>query len=355
MDNKNMVYALVVIVIVVIAAAGVYIATSGGGNGNGSDGGDDSDETDTPSVTETKRWNIVILDPDGDPDNYQTHYVKVGDRLEEPSINAKEDMTFMGWTVKETGYTWDFGDVVTDDMVLEGNWSELFSVEIDGYTVTVTISDEWADNTTLINWGDTTAESLNAGDNTAVHDYIMSNVTIEVTSIDGDEMWKSTHRLNLDGHYNPVRTHTVWFDTVEGSYLGPQTVNHGEKVLKPGTPIREGYIFDGWTLNGSEYDFDSPVYNEITLRASWVADPDYNGRIVPDARASITETFDGWILDASNSKDAMHYVWYDGKEVIGFGETIELSADDYPGYHTIKLVVYSNTNATDTWSDIIRG
>ena len=32
---------------------------------------------------------------------------------------------------------------------------------------------------------------------------------------------------------------------------------------------RTGYVFTGWTLSGSEYDFDTPVKSNITLVAVW--------------------------------------------------------------------------------------
>ena len=48
-----------------------------------------------------------------------------------------------------------------------------------------------------------------------------------------------------------------------------ETVKVGETVSKPVDPTKEGYTFDGWLLNGTEYDFSKPVNMPITLTASW--------------------------------------------------------------------------------------
>ena len=67
-------------------------------------------------------------------------------------------------------------------------------------------------------------------------------------------------------------TVTVSFDTDGGSEIEAQVITKGGAVVKPETPKKEGYIFDKWTLNGSEYDFGSAVNEDITLKAVW-ADP----------------------------------------------------------------------------------
>ncbi len=41
------------------------------------------------------------------------------------------------------------------------------------------------------------------------------------------------------------------------------------KAQKPANPTRTGYAFVCWTLNGTEFDFDTPVTGNITLLAKW--------------------------------------------------------------------------------------
>jgi uncharacterized repeat protein (TIGR02543 family) len=47
-------------------------------------------------------------------------------------------------------------------------------------------------------------------------------------------------------------------------------VETGKKVMAPADePMRGGYVFDGWTLNGADYDFETPVTGALTLTAKW--------------------------------------------------------------------------------------
>lgn len=65
------------------------------------------------------------------------------------------------------------------------------------------------------------------------------------------------------------RTHTVSFDTNGGdSGVDAQTVTDGQTASMV-TPLRAGYTFDGWYLDGESYDFETPVTGDITLKAAW--------------------------------------------------------------------------------------
>lgn len=61
----------------------------------------------------------------------------------------------------------------------------------------------------------------------------------------------------------------IIFDANGGSRVESQIIKAGEKVSKPIDPTRDGYTFVGWTLNDNDYDFESIVNNEITLKAIW--------------------------------------------------------------------------------------
>ena len=61
----------------------------------------------------------------------------------------------------------------------------------------------------------------------------------------------------------------VTFDTDGGSYLEPVSLPQGSKLDKPYNPTKEGYEFVCWKLNGSEFNFDNPITENITLVATW--------------------------------------------------------------------------------------
>lgn len=49
----------------------------------------------------------------------------------------------------------------------------------------------------------------------------------------------------------------------------PQTVARGGVVSRPADPVKSGYTFKNWLLNGEVYDFNTPVTSDITLVASF--------------------------------------------------------------------------------------
>ena len=69
---------------------------------------------------------------------------------------------------------------------------------------------------------------------------------------------------------------TVTFDSQGGNKIVPQMILllRGQKVPDPGTPVCEGYIFDGWTVGGNPYEiwnFNDGVTDTMVLLAKWKA------------------------------------------------------------------------------------
>lgn len=63
---------------------------------------------------------------------------------------------------------------------------------------------------------------------------------------------------------------TVTFNVDGGSYIPTQTVKDGDFAVKPKSPLKPGYEFVGWYLNGKEFDFTrTPIEQDITLTAKW--------------------------------------------------------------------------------------
>lgn len=65
------------------------------------------------------------------------------------------------------------------------------------------------------------------------------------------------------------KRYEVTFDSDGGSSVEAQVLKPLEKVIKPEDPVKNGYMFVGWTLNGNIYNFDSKVVESITLKAKW--------------------------------------------------------------------------------------
>ena len=70
-----------------------------------------------------------------------------------------------------------------------------------------------------------------------------------------------------DGKYTVKTARTVAF-TIDGATYTNIVVATGEAVSQPADPVSDAYAFTGWTLNGSAYDFATPVTADIELEAT---------------------------------------------------------------------------------------
>ncbi len=68
---------------------------------------------------------------------------------------------------------------------------------------------------------------------------------------------------------NKFRSYNVYFDTDGGSNVEVQNIIINNKAISPVNPIKSEYLFDGWYLDGEEFDFDTKIKEDITLTAKW--------------------------------------------------------------------------------------
>lgn len=71
--------------------------------------------------------------------------------------------------------------------------------------------------------------------------------------------------------YGEVPTYTVTFDAQDGSEPTVVSAKLNYSVAEPADPVRAGYTFDGWMLNGSAFDFATLIDSDLTLTAQWTA------------------------------------------------------------------------------------
>ena len=98
---------------------------------------------------------------------------------------------------------------------------------------------------------------------------------------------EGTMAMALIGGETSVPTYTVTFDYDGGSAVAAQNVESGKTASKPTDPIKEGYTFRGWYLGETEYNFETPVSGDITLKAKWeavVEEPKHTCDIKPVAK-----------------------------------------------------------------------
>ena len=61
----------------------------------------------------------------------------------------------------------------------------------------------------------------------------------------------------------------VTFNSNGGSVVDPVKTGLAKTIKKPENPVKEGYHFVGWYLDGEKFDFDTEITENITLQAEY--------------------------------------------------------------------------------------
>ena len=86
----------------------------------------------------------------------------------------------------------------------------------------------------------------------------------------GDEFSFDTpieENITLTAIWEEIEYITITFDTDGGTEIEELELEKYSKLIAVETPIKEGYIFVEWQLDGVKYDLDTPIENNITIKA----------------------------------------------------------------------------------------
>ena len=187
-----------------------------------------------------------------------------GKKVVEPENPTKDGYKFVGWYLN--GYKYYFSNTVTKDIVLEAKWEEF-----EEYTIKFNSNGGTYIKKQYVYYGEYVEEPTEPerdgyefegwylnGSKYNFNRKVTSNLVLEAkwNLIDEDEYWN-------DEEFK------VKFDSNGGTSVKTQYVEYGDYVVMPDTPTRSGYEFEGWYLDGTLYDFDEEVYEDITLEAKW--------------------------------------------------------------------------------------
>ncbi len=108
---------------------------------------------------------------------------------------------------------------------------------------------------------------------------------------------------------------TVTFNSDGGSIVEAIEVKKGKTIEKPANPTKEGYTFVEWTLDGSTYNFETEVTENITLVAKWQKNAPQEIVYVPaPENVKMSETEVTW-TPVANATGYVVYVNGNAKEV----------------------------------------
>ncbi len=184
----------------------------------------------------------------------------------------KYGYTFEGWS--DGVNTYDEGDVYTvgnQDVTLSAVWQQIT------YTVTY-VGGEGAVGTAPIENEKSEGVKFEIAQNTFEKTDCRFVGWSDGTSVYevGDEYTMGANDVTFTAVWVEIEYATVSFDlNADGDVTNPdaissQKIEVGNCATKPTNPIREGYAFKGWQLDGADYDFESQVEESITLIAKWV-------------------------------------------------------------------------------------
>ena len=195
----------------------------------------------------------------GDGSPVETQHVTDGLTVTEPETPVREGYRFDGWLLD--GQPYDFSTPVTGDLTLTAAWTKLHTVTFDYGIEGMTGSQQIADGGTL------TEPYVPERDGYTFTGWLLDGRPFDFsTPVTGDMTLTAGWQENEPPA--PV-THTVTFDSAGGSPVEPQTVADGAVAIDPGVPLRDGYKFTGWLLDGEPFDFSTPITGDITLVAGW--------------------------------------------------------------------------------------
>ena len=135
-----------------------------------------------------------------------------------------------------------------------------------------------------------------------------------------------------------TKTFTVTFDLNGGTGTADaQTVGEGKLAVEPADPVRDGFIFNGWYLNGARYDFTSPVKADLALVANWteVQPGSVFYKVTYDANGGSAEWKTANVVDGGTAvlpkAERSGYTfdgWYSGDKLVGkAGEQVKITED----------------------------
>ena len=281
--NKNVIIyiSIVVLIVIVLVIFGIFnIVLQNGTAVNNISQNSVSNET----------WLSVMFDYNNG-DAVQKVLVYENGYVMEPKSPEKDGYIFKNWELN--GKEFDFQTPITENIVLTAKWEENTDLEVKSYSVIFDSNGGSAVKTQHINENEMVGVPVDPVRNGYIFagwqlDGYMYNFNSKVTdNIILKAIWQkvnvsnnnSSNNSNNNGNNNANSNsnnvgnekityyYTVYLNIDDGFTTIYKVVEEGKIVPKPDDPIKPGYEFVEWHLNGQKYNFDLPITNDITLTA----------------------------------------------------------------------------------------
>ena len=246
--------------------------------------------------------------------------------------------SFAGWYTSADGGTtlsdtaFDFNTAITADTVLYAKWTEsaitytytvrhLFqTTDASGYEQNASYPDETKSGTI---GAETQAEAKTVTGFTA-QSFAQATIAASGTVVE----------IKYDR-----KSYTVTFNANGGNEVTAQTVRYGATATKPADPTKEAtattrYTFAGWYNGDTEFDFATPITDDITLKAKWNETALYTVTLTGGANATISGG--NTIQELS---DAMETVTFTANDGYYFEDFTDITSNGITATRTSDSVV----------------
>lgn len=246
-------------------------------------------------VTEYK---VTCIPNNGDP--IYTLTVSSNELLTVPQTPTREGYSFIGWyTDANCTIPWNFDtDRVNSNMTLYGGW-EIYVPPVPPELNITFVPNNGEESTIIIVM---TGEFIPRPEVPVREGYrfVTWYTDAECTLPWNFEVDRPSYHMTLYGGWTEIIKYTVTFKPNNGTADSYVTVDEGQTVPPPATPVREGYVFIGWYTDEEctvpwNLDIDIPRSN-LTLYGGWekmVENPD-------EYHADFTGLVEALLSDSNN-------------------------------------------------------
>lgn len=310
---------------------------------------DFNNDTVTSETTLHAVWNINVYSVTFDSDGgsaVATQNIEHGQKAAQPMNPIKENYKFSKWVKKSDNSDFDFDTVITDNVELKAIWTPYYTVTFNSNGGTAVTSQSILMGNPIVKPSNPTKlghtfEKWVKDDNT---DWNFDTDTV-------------IGALNLNAVWS-INSYEVTFNTNGGSSVPTQTIEYGNKVVKPANPIKAHNTFVRWEKNGIAWNFDNNTVTEsFVLVAKWQLDKhtvtlNANGGLFSGAETTTRQVEYGKKLnkDGLPTPTREGYVlegWYRdaaGNTEFNFDDSIVDNIEIYAKWKVAKYYVTFNSN-----------
>ena len=220
----------------------------------------EEDSSDSGDQSETvKKYKVTFKDDDGKV--LSTIEVKENDTIvAKPDDPSKEGYNFIGWFDGDKEYK--FTEKVTEELTLIAKYEKI-PENVKTYTVTFDSDGGTKIGNKVIEEGKTVTKPTNPTKTG------YSFVSWQLDGKDYDFSTPITKNITLKANWKQLNKYTITFDLDGGTGVASASVYEGSKLTKPANPTKYGYDFVSWQLDGTNFDFNTAITKNLTLKATW--------------------------------------------------------------------------------------